>query len=417
VDCNSFYASCEKAFRPDLAKRPVIVLSNNDGCVIAATKDAKAAGLTIGVPYFQARAICKKINAEVFSSNYTLYGDMSRRVMGTLRTFSPRIEVYSIDEAFLHIEDKDPARSMALGDAIAERVKQWVGLPVGVGIAPTKTLAKVANRTAKKRGLRSLALQDPAAIDAVLADMPVTGLWGIHHRLGRRLARLGVESALDLKHLPPAHARKLFGVVMERMIRELHGVPCIDLEEQPPPKQQIMVSRSFGRLVTEYDELEQAFATYAARVGEKLRQQRCFARAVHVWLATNPFRDVDRQYTNAASVPLAPASADSGQLIGCAVQGLKRIYRTGFHFKKAGVLALDIAPEQAELAQSNLFHDLGEREKKAGLMQTFDDINRRYGAGTLVYASQGLGGEAWRMQRKLMSPMYTTRWEDLPRVS
>lgn len=334
VDCNSFYASCEKVFRPDLAKRPVVVLSNNDGCVIVATPDAKALGLVMGVPYFQAEELIRKNNVAVFSSNYTLYGDLSRRVMQCLSGHARRMEIYSIDEAFLELEEMSYALRLEFGDNLARTVKKWTGITVSIGMAPTKTLAKAANRTAKRRGLRSLKLETETEIDAVLDDMAVDDVWGVFGRLKKKLNRLGITTALELMHLAPARARSLYSVVLERTVRELRGEPCIELEEQPPPKQQIVVSRSFGKLVAELSELEQAVATYAARVGEKLRKQNSFANGVYVWVATNRFREQDKQYTTGISVSLIPATACTADIITAAIAGLRRIYQKGYLFKK-----------------------------------------------------------------------------------
>lgn len=417
VDCNSFYASCERVFRPDLANRPVAVLSNNDGCVIAATSEAKRLGLVMGVPYFKAREICRRHNVAVFSSNYTLYGDLSRRVMVTLRQFSKEVEVYSIDEAFLRLEEMGKEQAQAFGDYLAGIVKQWIGLPVCVGIGPTKTLAKAANRIAKNRGRHSCKLEDAAEIDTVLADFPVQELWGVSSRLTKRLNRLGIATALELKRMPPLHARKLFSVTLERTVRELNGEPCIPMEVNPPAKQQIHVSRSFGKLVTDLGELEQAIATHAARVGEKLREQMSVAGSVYVWIATNPFREQDSQYQNAIALPLMPATSCTPDLIAVAVAGLRAIYKEGYKFKRAGVMALDLADAAKSMAQGSLFFSRASTEKSNALMKALDAVNNRYGAGTMLYARQGLGGEDWRMQRRLMSPHYTTQWDHLPRVS
>ena len=415
VDCNSFYASCEKVFRPDLANRPVVVLSNNDGCVIAATPDAKALGLVMGVPYFQAEKLIRKNNVAVFSSNYSLYGDFSRRVMKCLSGFARRMEIYSIDEAFLELEEMSAELGLEFGDNLVRTIRKWTGIPVSIGMAPTKTLAKVANRTAKKRGVRSLKLESEAEVDAVLADMQLDDVWGVSGQLKKKLNRLGIVTALELKQLEPAKARSIYSVVLERTVRELRGEPCMELEEQPPPKKQIVVSRSFGKLVTELSDLEQAVATYASRMGEKLRQQGSFANGVYVWVATNPFREEDKQYTTGLSVPLLPATANTPDLITAAIAGLRCIYQKGYLFKKAGVMALDIVDAGAEMGQGNLFFQAESREKHIAFMQVVDKMNRNLGARTVFYASQGLGGD-WRMRREMMSPYYTTRWDNLPRV-
>ncbi len=368
--------------------------------------------------YFNTRfsAFALQHGVEVFSSNYTLYGDLSRRVMLTLRQFSKDMEVYSIDEAFLLLHEMGKEQSEVFGDYLAGIVKQWVGIPVCVGIAPTKTLAKLANRTAKNRGVRSCRLATEAEIDAVLENYPVQEIWGVSSRLMRRLNSLGIATAWQLKHLSPFQARKLYSITLERTVRELNGDPCIPFEEQPPAKQQIHVSRSFAKLVTDLGELEEAVATHAARVGEKLRQQNSFAGSLYVWIATNPFRDQDRQYQNAMALPLMPATSNTPDLITTALAGLRAIYREGYNFKRAGVMALEITDAAKTLSQGNLFFPRAAREKQLALMQTLDAMNKRFGAGTLHYASQGMGDEDWRMQRQLMSPQYTTQWDHLPRV-
>lgn len=418
VDCNSFYASCEKAFRPDLTHRPVAVLSNNDGCVVASSSEAKALGLTLGTPYFKVQRFCRENGVAVFSSNYGLYGDLSRRVMGTLAGFGDKMEVYSIDEAFLEIDAVPPQGWDAFGTAVAETVRKWTGIPVSVGIAETKTLSKIANREAKKRGVRALTMTAESEIDAVLEMLPVDGVWGVSSRWGRKLACRGIVTALDLKQASTASIRRDFGVVMERLVRELRGEVCLELEEQPSPKKQIHVSRSFGQLITDLGNLEEAVATYAARVGEKLRRQNCMASGLYVYVRTNPFREGDKQYANGIALPLVPATAHSGKLIAMAIAGLRAIFQEGYLYKKAGVMALDIAQADASMAQGNLFFRNEDREKDMRLMGALDSANKRFGGGTLFFASQGVKDKGdWHMRREMMSPLYTTRWSDVPNVS
>lgn len=416
ADCNSFYASCEKVFRPDLRDRPVVVLSNNDGCVIAATRDAKKLGLRMGVPYFQAQELCARHGVAVFSSNYTLYGDLSRRVMAVLRQYAADIEIYSIDEAFLLLPEMTKPETEAYGDALVQRVQRWTGLPICVGVGPTKTLAKAANRTAKNNGLHTCKIETDADINAALHNFPLEDIWGISSRLMRRLASVGVTTALALKNMSPRLARKTYSIHLEATVRELNGEPCIALAPEPQNKKQIHVSRSFGHLVTKQTELEQAVATYAARVGEKLRRQGSFANSIYVWVATNPFREQDPQYANSIAAPLMPATADTGELIHAATECLRALYRTGYNYKRAGVMALELSDAQKTLAQGNLFFARADREKQRALMKTVDNINQKYSAGTLVYGAMGLGKEEWRMQRRLMSPCYTTQWNQLPKV-
>jgi DNA polymerase V len=414
ADCNSFYASCERVFRPDLAQRPVAVLSNNDGCIIAESREARELGLVMGSPYYQAAAFCKKHDVAVFSSNYALYGDLSRRVMATLAGFSPRLEMYSIDEAFLEVESMPDAAGEAFCLDIAKTVKRWTGIPVSLGFASTKTLAKAANRRAKALRRPAHVLTTPEAVNAVLTELPADGVWGVSSGFAARLSGLGVSTGLELKNLSISLARKRFGVTMERIIRELRGEVCLELEQEPPPKKQIHVSRSFGERVTSLESLEEAIATYAARVGEKLRRQESVASGLYVYIRTNPFRRDEPQYSNGIALPLVPATAHSGELIAKGLEGLRRIYRRSFCYKKAGVMALDLVG--AKTAERSLFSSPEERARGNRLMQALDKVNRRYGADSLYYAGQGLPGRSWRMRRELLSPLYTTRWEDLPVV-
>lgn len=325
------------------------------------------------------------------------------------------MEIYSIDEAFLQLRDMGADLAESLGDHIADTVRKWIGIPVCVGMAPTKTLAKAANRTAKNQGCRSFKMETEGQIDDALRELSVDYVWGVSSRWKRRLNRLGVDTALDLKHISPMLIRKHFNIILERTVRELNGEPCIPLELSPPRKKQIIVSRSFGKLVTSYDDLAAATATYAARLGEKLRQQGTYANSLYVWIATNPFRSQDKQYTTGVSVPLVPATSDSTMLIAAAHAGLKAIYRKGHCFKKAGVMALDLVDARAELGQGNLFFKREERCTADELMRTIDAANRRYGAGSVFFAAQGVN-QGWKMRRELMSPYYTTRESDIPLV-
>ena len=355
VDCNNFYASCERVFQPGLRGRPVVVLSNNDGfCVIARSNEAKALGIAMG----EAWHICKKrVDTEgviVRSSNYTLYGDMSARVMRTVAGFTPDLEIYSIDEAFLGLSGFE-RRLESHSRALRRTVHQWTGIPVSVGIAPTKTLAKVANRRAKKDPAKGgvFLLMDEGAIEAELGAMELTDLWGVARRLAARLTALGIATPLALKRADPRVIRERFNVVLERLVLELRGVPCISLEEAPPDRKSIMASRSFGRTVETRAELEEAVATYTSRAAEKLRGQGLAANRIVVFAHTNRFRPDDPQYGAERTVSLPVATADSGRLIAAAKRGLGAIYRPGFRYKKAGIMLLDLVP--AARVQGGLF--------------------------------------------------------------
>ena len=414
VDCNNFYASCERVFQPELRGRPVVVLSNNDGCVIARSNEAKALGIAMG----EAWHICKKrVDTDgviVRSSNYTLYGDMSARVMRTIAGFTPDLEIYSIDEAFLGLGGFE-TRLECHARALRRTVLQWTGIPVSVGIAPTKTLAKVANRRAKKDPATGgvFVLMDEAAIDAELAGMELTDLWGVAHRLAARLMALGITTPLALKQADPRFIRERFNVVLERLVLELRGIACIALEEAPPDRKSIMASRSFGRTVETREELEEAVATYTSRAAEKLRGQGLAAGRIVVFAHTNHFRPEDPQYHGMQPVRLPVATADTGKLIAAARRGLGALYRPGYRYKKAGILLLELAPAAA--VQGDLFAAADTPRSKAR-MRAVDMLNRRFGRDTVSFAAAGRR-RAWKLRSEFLSPRFTTNWDELLRVS
>jgi DNA polymerase V len=413
VDCNSFYASCEKVFRPELAHRPVVVLSNNDGCVVARSPEAKALGMEMGAPYFKVRTFCAREGVAVFSSNYALYGDMSRRVMDALSRWTPAIEVYSIDEAFLELTGTQGADTEAFGRDLVRTVRQWTGIPVSLGLGPTKTLAKVANRVAKQSGRGVHLLLDEAGRERCLAEMEIEEIWGVSSRWGARLRRMGIQTARQLRDADTNTIRKSFSVVLERLVRELRGEVCLELEEAPEAKKNITVSRSFGHLVTELADLEEAVATYAARAGEKLRAQDGLAGAIYVYIRTNRFRKDDPQYANAVSIGFPRPTSHGGDLIAAALGGLRRMYRPGYRYKKAGVILLDLVNRAAADAQGDLFGLTEDRVRGDRLMAVVDRLNRVMGRDTVAFASQGIE-RPWKLRADLRSPRYTTRWEELP---
>ena len=414
VDCNNFYASCERVFQPRLEGRPIVVLSNNDGCVIARSNEAKALGIEMGAAYFKIEKDLERLGVAVFSSNYALYGDLSRRVMQVLATFAPALEVYSIDECFLDVTDMD--RDLTeYGLEIARTVRRFTGIPVSVGIAQTKTLAKVANRLAKKgRSPAGPVLEwSKVAAEETLAGLPVEDVWGIGGRWGAKLRALGIADARALSEADPGRLRKLFGVVMERTSRELGGVSCLPLELVPPPRKQIMVSRSFGEKLHKLDDLRAAVTAFATRAGEKLRAQRLKAGAVSVFVHTSPFDTKSQHYANSATAVLDRPTRDSGILVTCAAQGLERIYREGFAYQRAGVLLPDLAGEGVE--QGLLFTDAPGDSRTDRLMAALDKINRAQGRGTVRYAGEGMG-DRWRMRQRLKSAASATEWAGLPAV-
>lgn len=413
VDCNNFYVSCERVFQPELRGKPVVVLSNNDGCVIARSNEAKALGIDMGAPWHLHRERFAAAGVIVRSSNYTLYGDMSARVMEVLSQFTPDLEIYSVDEAFLGMAGFG-ARLESHARALRAAVLQWTGIPVSVGIAPTKTLAKVASRAAKKDETHggALLLLDEAAQDAALAKIGLTDLWGVAGRLAARLAAIGINTPLDLKHGDPRLIRERLGVVTLRLALELRGVACLDLERVTPDRKSIMTSRSFGRPVTTLPELREAVASYTGRAAEKLRRQHLATARLMVFIETNRFKPDDAQHYAAWPVHLPMATSDSSKLIGAALAGLAAIWRDGYRYKKAGVVLLDLHPAAA--VQEGLF-DKADSPRRAALMRTVDRLNTRFGRDAVTFAAVGQR-RPWKLRRELLSPCYTTAWDELLRV-
>ena len=420
VDCNNFYASCEKLFDPKLKDRPVVVLSNNDGCVVARSAEVKALGIPMGVPWFQIQAEARRYGIVAFSSNYALYADMSNRVVEVLSDFSPNLEVYSIDESFLDLSGMSMrAESLvAYGVEIRQRVADWLGLAVCVGIAPTKTLAKLANHCAKKGlagadGVCDFTTLNPGALTHLFARIDVGEVWGVGRQIKARLAAMGIQTVRQLRDADAETIRARFSVVLERTVCELRGESCLDLQEVVPDKQQIMSSRSFGTPVYERADLEEAVASYIAKAAEKLRAQDSLAGGVQVYIRTNVFKPEVPQYQKGVTVPLPEATADTRVLTQWAIRILRRIYRPGFGYHKAGVMLLDLVP--AAKRQLALFDSQGGAgDARSGkLMAVLDDINQRYGRQSLRLAAEGVE-RSWQMRRGNLSPGYTTSWDGLP---
>lgn len=414
VDCNNFYASCERVFQPALRGRPVVVLSNNDGCVIARSNEAKALGVSMGAPWHLNRETFDKEGVIVRSSNYTLYGDMSGRVMKVLADFAPELEIYSIDEAFIGLGGLEDRAEAHMRQA-RSTVLQWTGIPVSVGIAPSKTLAKVANRLAKKAPASGgvLSLMDEASQTEALAKLELTDLWGLAGRIAARLQALGITTPLQLRDSDPKWIRSQFSVVMERMVLELQGHPCFVLEDGTPDRKSIMASRSFGRPVETLDEMREAVATYVSRAAEKMRRQDLITPSLQVFVNTNRFREQDAQYYGQHTVHLPVATADTGRLIRAAMHGLSCIWKAGPRYKKAGVVCLDL--HRADTVQAGLFHTPDSPAQRE-LMASLDMLNQRFGRGTVAYAASGIQ-KAWKLRSDQKSPAYTTRWQELLRVS
>ena len=414
VDCNNFYVSCERVFNPKLEGKPVGILSNNDGCIIARSEEIKKLGVAMGTPYFKIPQLIKKHNIQILSSNYALYGSMSRRVMQVLGRFTPTLEIYSIDESFLDLSGfiQDLTE---YGKMITQTVKRGTGIPVSIGIGPTKTLAKLANKLAKKGLAGKNQVLDWTTLDdanTILEKLPVTELWGISAGWGTRLNNLGIANTLALKQSDPKWLRKQFGVVLERIVRELNGTPCIPLELIAPPRKQILTSRSFGERLTELDDLRAAVSVFAARSAEKMRTQNLCTQSICVFIHTSPFDLSQSGYNNAMTVTFDQPSDDSGKLIQCALIGLERIYKPGYRYQRAGDLLPELQP--AGVRQLSLFSNEPEVDPKPGeRMATIDGINRRFGRYTIRYASDKLS-QKWQMRQSLKSPAYTTNWTTLP---
>lgn len=413
ADCNNFYASCERVFQPHLNDKPIVVLSNNDGCVIARSDQAKLLQIPMGAPYFKIERYLKQEGVAVFSSNYALYGDMSQRVMSMLVGFAPRAEVYSIDECFLDLAGI-PGNLTEYCMHIGKIVKQYTGIPISIGIAPTKTLAKLANRIAKKDKSTGGVL-DWRNVDAdeVLGRIELDDIWGISRRLKARLQDLGIHNAFELSHTEPKRIRHHFGVVVERIVSELSGLSCIPLDEMPSPKKQIMTSRSFGTKLTEYNDLQAAISYFATRAGEKLRAQQLTTNALTVFIQTSPFDTSKPQYGNSATIQFDYPTCDSSKLINAAQTGLRSIFRRNFSYQKAGVLLPDLLP--LGVGQLSLF-GVTDAERSDQLMSALDKINRRHGKSSVRFGSE-LVSDRWRMRQQFKSPSYTTKLDEILTIS
>lgn len=418
VDVNNFYVSCERVFRPKLEGIPMVVLSNNDGCAVARSNEVKALGVKMGTPWFKMKDLAREHHIQAFSSNYTLYGDMSNRVVQILRDFSPDTEVYSIDESFLRIETVAHlyGGAVAMGHQMRERIKQWTGLPVCVGIGPTKTLAKFANHLAKKNpefeGVCDLHVIPRPERVRWMSRIEVGEVWGVGGRIARRLEVMGIQTVLELRNASPKEMRRHFGVVMERTCNELRGISCLALDDIAQPKQQIMSSRSFGRPVETIEELRESLASYLSRATEKLRMQQSVSAAVYVFIQTNRFNK-DEQYNAGLTVPMPEPTDDTLTLTAAALAGLEVIYRSGYRYKKAGVMLTLLSDKQAR--QMSIFDHAAVTQRSTKLMNVLDMINRDYGHGTVRSGASGFT-QRWAMRNENRSPRYTTRWDELPVV-
>jgi DNA polymerase V len=410
VDCNNFYASCERVFNPKLEGKPIIVLSNNDGCVVARSNEAKAVGVKMGVPAFEIRDLIEANHVRVFSSNYTLYGDMSQRVMETLHEFTPEVEIYSIDEAFLNLSGFEQVDLTDYGRKIRARVKQWTGLPVSVGIAGTKTLAKIANKLAKKTPDAGgvVNLLDPAKHAEALAKIAVEDVWGIGPGFSRTLRARGIETALQLRDADDRWIKKRMGIVGLRTVWELRGMSCIDLEACPPVRQGMTVSKLFGRPLDAISDVKEAIATYISTAAEKLRKENLAAGVLTVFLFTDRFKDP--YFARSTTLPLPVPTNDTRELFRHALHGVDVLFRPGTQFKKGGVTLTEIT--DAHHIQGNLFYTL-DHDRSSRLMSALDRINAKLGPNSLKFAVAGLNPK-WTVKACHRSARYTTHWDELP---
>ena len=435
VDCNNFYVSCERVFNPSLRGKPVVVLSNNDGCIIARSNEAKAIGIPMGAPLHLYKTLIKHNKIFTYSSNYTLYGDMSSRVMSVLNYFIPNIEIYSIDEAFLNLKNFNIQSLQDEMFKIRERIYQWTGIPVSIGIGPTKTLAKLANKIAKKNSSNGVyILTVSTQLTHILSDMKLEDIWGVSKGWGNRLRSIGINNPRQLQQANPRQIRTLISVVGERIIYELRGQPCLALEEVIN-KKSITVSRSFGNMINDKDSLKKALANYVARAAEKLRHQDSVCGGIYVFINTNRFREGDLQYSNSATINFDELTDSTTIIIEKSFKLLENLYRPKYNYKKIGVTLLglkqkDDASSDNYIIQGSLFiHNADQQihmSRSCDRMKLIDNINAKMGKMTIFHGSQGViknsrniksEPDKWRMRSCYKSPFYTTNWDDILKVS
>lgn len=408
VDCNNFYVSCERVFRPELNHKPVVILSNNDGCIIARSGEAKALGLKMAEPVFRRKQLIRENQVQVFSSNYTLYGDLSQRVMDTLRQAVPDVEVYSIDEAFLELRNI-PGDLNEWAKKLIRTVWRNTGIPVSVGVGPTKTLAKIASKAAKQ-GTGTFVIRNNRHRDCLIRNTAVEKVWGIGRKYHKLLYANHIYTAFDFSRTDDLWLRQKMKVMGLRIKKELLGEPCIPLEKKTPTKKAIATTRAFGKKTSNLRLLREAVATYAARCAEKLRRQRSTASLLTVFIHTDPFSPIEPQYSQSKSLPLPMATNSTEELIRYALMLLDKIFHAGYRYKKAGVIVEGLVPEQH--CQPGLF-DTVDREKQKILCRTIDELNHRMGRDRIRMAIQGDGKE-WKLRQEKLSQRYTTRWDEIP---
>ena len=411
VDCNSFYVSCERLFNPRIRKKPVVVLSNNDGCIISRSNEAKALGIKMGEPYFKAKDIIIKKKVEVFSSNYSLYGDLSRRVMRTLKRFNSEMEIYSIDEAFLDLSNFPDQDVEKIGKEIRETVLQWTGIPTSIGIAKTKTLSKIANHIAKKKISGVTSLIGIENLDPILEKVEINDIWGVGKQLTKFYQKNGIYNAKQLKNKSNTWIKKSSNVLGSRTAMELRGIPCINLETTTTKRKSCVVSRSFGKRIEEFQELKEAVANYCLNASEKIRSESLIAKAITVFVRTSPFQRDFGYYSNTKTIDFPIATNNSIEIIKTAVSILETIFKNGYQYQKAGVMLTGLCSDSG---RKNLFSSEKD-EKINSLMRSIDNTNYRYGRSTLSLASAGIQ-KKWNMKREYSSKIDTADFSSLPKI-
>ncbi len=411
IDCNSFYVSCERLFNPKIQNVPVVVLSNNDGCVISRSVEAKKIGIKMGEPYFKVKDLVKKNNVQIFSSNYSLYGDLSRRVMKVLKGFSDKIEIYSIDEAFLDLSYINDDKVEEYGKTIRDRVLKWTGIPTSVGISSTKTLSKVANHVAKKNKAGVIFLKEN--IDDILKDFDVEDVWGVGKQLSKLYKKNGVNNAYKLKNISNTWVKKSTNVLGAKTVMELRGVPCIDLETQETKRKSCCVSRSFGKKVTSIEKLRESITTHCLNAAEKIRADKQTTRAVTVFIRTSPFDKNRKYYSNSITIDLPVATSNSLELVKEAINGLKKIYKYGYFYQKTGIILSKL--NESNQKEFNLLTPIMENRSHT-LMKAIDFTNAKYGRNAISIAQAGINN-TWKMRRKYSSKIDTASFDSLPKIS
>ena len=411
IDCNSFYVSCERLFNPKIRRLPVVVLSNNDGCIISRSNEAKALGIKMGEPYFKARNIIIKNNVQVFSSNYSLYGDISRRVMRTLKRFNSKIEVYSIDEAFLDLSNFSDKDVKDVGKEIRNTVLQWTGIPTSIGIAETKTLSKVANHIAKKQKSGVVSLVNIKDLDPILEKVEVRDIWGVGKQLSKFYIKNGIYNAKQLKNASNTWIKKTKNVLSSRTAMELRGVPCIEIETKQAKRKSCCVSRSFGKKVEKLRELKESVTSYCLNAAEKIRSESLVSKSITVFIRTSPFQNKGIFYSNSKTIDFPIATNNSIEIVKNALTGLDLIYKDGFKYQKAGIILSGLSDSE----KGNSLFKSTKDERIKNLMQSIDNTNYRYGRSTISLASAGIN-KRWSMRRQYSSKIDTADFYSLPKI-